>query len=79
MVAVTLPHPAAGPDAAGPGGAQEGFDPETARVRSVLAYAAYLGHAQLAAVPNAAPTPLRRYVESVVGVLIAPTCPSCSP
>lgn len=51
-----------------------GFDPGTARERSVLAYTAYLGHAQLTAIPAAAPTTLPRYVESVVGVLTAPRC-----
>jgi AcrR family transcriptional regulator len=50
-----------------------GFDPDTARERSVLAYTAYLGHAQLTAVPGAAPTTRGRYVESVTAVLTAPT------
>ena len=49
-----------------------GFTPTRARERSVLAYTAYLGHAQLVAVPDAAPNPLPRYVASVVGVLTAP-------
>ena len=48
-----------------------GFTAGTARERSVLAYTAYLGHAQLSGIPDAAPTALRRYVESVVAVLIA--------
>jgi len=48
-----------------------GFATDTARERSVLAYTAYLGHAQLSGIPDAAPTALRRYVESVVAVLIA--------
>lgn len=47
-----------------------GFDRETARERSVLAYTAYLGHAQLIhATPDAAPDALHRYVRSVVAVL----------
>ena len=37
----------------------------------MLAYTAYLGHAQLTAVPDAAPNALPRYVESVVAVLTA--------
>jgi len=50
-----------------------GFDPHTARERSVLAYTAYLGHAQLTrAAPDAAPDALPRYVRSVVAVLAAP-------
>ena len=48
-----------------------GFDAEPARERSVLAYTAYLGHAQLIAIPNAAPTARKRYVESVIAVLTA--------
>ena len=51
-----------------------GFAAATARERSVLAYTAYLGHAQLTAVPDAAPDALPRYVESVVAVLTAPRC-----
>ena len=39
----------------------------------MLAYTAYLGHAQLTAVPEAAPIALGRYVEAVVAVLIAPS------
>jgi len=50
-----------------------GFATDTARERSVLAYTAYLGHAQLSGIPDAAPTAVRRYVESVVAVLIATT------
>jgi len=50
-----------------------GFTADTARERSVLAYTAYLGHAQLSGIPDAAPTALHRYVESVVAVLIATT------
>ena len=50
-----------------------GFAAGTARERSVLAYTAYLGHAQLTAVPEAAPTALGRYVEAVVAVLTAPS------
>ena len=46
-----------------------GFDPTRARERSVLAYTAYLGHAQLTAIPDAAPDALPRYVESVIAVL----------
>jgi len=50
-----------------------GFEPDIARERSVLAYTAYLGHAQLThATPDAAPDPLRRYIESVTALLIAP-------
>jgi hypothetical protein len=49
-----------------------GFDPMRARERSVLAYTAYLGHAQLTTIPDAAPTTLPRYVESIIGVLTAP-------
>jgi AcrR family transcriptional regulator len=50
-----------------------GFDPGTARERSVLAYTAYLGHAQLThATPDAAPDAFPRYVRSVVAVLTAP-------
>ena len=48
-----------------------GFDPDTARERSVLAYTAYLGHAQLTAIPHAAPTPVSHYVDAVVAVLTA--------
>jgi len=51
-----------------------GFDLGTARERSVLAYTAYLGHAQLTAISDAAPTALPHYVESVIAVLIAPRC-----
>ena len=50
-----------------------GFAAGTARERSVLAYTAYLGHAQLNAIPDAAPTALRHYVEAVVAVLTAPS------
>ena len=50
-----------------------GFAVGTARERSVLAYTAYLGHAQLTAVPDAAPTALRHYVKAVVAVLTAPS------
>lgn len=51
-----------------------GFDRDTARERSVLAYTAYLGHAQLThATPDAAPDALPRYVRSVVAVLIRPS------
>jgi AcrR family transcriptional regulator len=50
-----------------------GFDGATARERSVLAYTAYLGHAQLThATPDAAPNGLPRYVASVVAVLTTP-------
>jgi AcrR family transcriptional regulator len=48
-----------------------GFPAGAARERSVLAYTAYLGHAQLTAIPDAAPDALPRYVESVVAVLTA--------
>ena len=48
-----------------------GFDRDTARERSVLAYTAYLGHAQLTAVADGAPSALPRYVASVVAVLTA--------
>jgi AcrR family transcriptional regulator len=48
-----------------------GFDRDTARERSVLAYTAYLGHAQLTTVVGAAPTELAHYVRSVVAVLTA--------
>ena len=53
-----------------------GFDPDTARERSVLAYTAYLGHAQLThATPGLAPDALPRYVRSVVAVLTGPPRP----
>ena len=49
-----------------------GFSPDEARQRSLLAYTAYLGHAQLAhATPEAAPTgeALPAYVEAVIATL----------
>src|SRR6476661_3968976 len=36
-----------------------GFPADAARERSVLAYTAYLGHAQLSGIPDAAPTAVR--------------------
>jgi AcrR family transcriptional regulator len=51
-----------------------GFPPDEARQRSLLAYTAYLGHAQLAhATPDAAPTgdALPEYVDSVIATLTA--------
>lgn len=52
-----------------------GFDAEHSRQRALLAYTAYLGHAQLAhATPGAAPTDseLSAYIDSVIARLIAP-------
>ncbi len=49
-----------------------GFPPDEARQRSLLAYTAYLGHAQLAhATPAAAPTgeELSSYVDTVIATL----------
>jgi AcrR family transcriptional regulator len=54
--------------------AELGFPPDEARQRSLLAYTAYLGHAQLAhATPGAAPSgdALPAYVESVIATLTA--------
>jgi AcrR family transcriptional regulator len=51
-----------------------GFPPDEARQRSLLAYTAYLGHAQLAhATPDAAPTgdALPAYVDTVIATLTA--------
>jgi AcrR family transcriptional regulator len=51
-----------------------GFPPEQARQRSLLAYTAYLGHAQLAhATPEAAPAgdALPAYVDAVIATLTA--------
>jgi AcrR family transcriptional regulator len=51
-----------------------GFPPDAARQRSLLAYTAYLGHAQLAhATPQAAPTgdALPAYVDTVIATLTA--------
>ncbi|TWF76745.1 TetR family transcriptional regulator [Pseudonocardia hierapolitana] len=51
-----------------------GFPPDEARQRSLLAYTAYLGHAQLAhATPDAAPTGagIPAYIESVIDTLTA--------
>jgi AcrR family transcriptional regulator len=51
-----------------------GFTPDEARQRSLLAYTAYLGHAQLAhATPDAAPTgdALPAYVDTVIATLTA--------
>jgi AcrR family transcriptional regulator len=51
-----------------------GFPPGEARERSLLAYTAYLGHAQLAhATPDAAPSgdALPAYVDSVIATLTA--------
>lgn len=54
--------------------AQLGFDPEDAHTRGLLAYTAYLGHAQLAhATPHAAPQgqALLDYVDTAIAVLTA--------
>jgi AcrR family transcriptional regulator len=54
--------------------AELGFPPDEARQRSLLAYTAYLGHAQLAhATPGAAPSgdALPAYVDSVIATLTA--------
>jgi AcrR family transcriptional regulator len=51
-----------------------GFPPDDARRRSLLAYTAYLGHAQLAhATPQAVPTgdELAAYVDAVIATLTA--------
>lgn len=51
-----------------------GFDAEQSRQRALLAYTAYLGHAQLAhATPSAAPADddLPAYIDSVIARLIA--------
>jgi AcrR family transcriptional regulator len=51
-----------------------GFTPEEARQRSLLAYTAYLGHAQLAhATPDLAPAgeDLPRYVDAAIATLTA--------
>jgi AcrR family transcriptional regulator len=51
-----------------------GFTPDEARQRSLLAYTAYLGHAQLAhATPNVAPAgdALPAYVDTVIATLTA--------
>jgi len=52
-----------------------GFPPEAARSRSLLAYSAYLGHAQLAhATPGVLPesAEAKAYVDHVIGALLTP-------
>jgi AcrR family transcriptional regulator len=49
-----------------------GFESEEARRRGLLAYTAYLGHAQLAhATPSARPADLPAYVDTVIGALVS--------
>lgn len=50
-----------------------GLPPSAARHRALLAYTAYLGHAQLAhATPDLAPDDLEAYTDEVVAALTAP-------
>jgi AcrR family transcriptional regulator len=50
-----------------------GLPPHAARHRALLAYTAYLGHAQLAhAAPDVGPDDLAAYTDAVVAVLTAP-------
>ena len=56
-----------------------GMDPGTARLRALLAYTMYLGHAQLARTdPDAVPAPgpaRQTYLDSVLATLVTPESP----